>query len=435
MRSFFRKILEWKLKKLAQIIIWKYRPGIVGVTGNVGKTSTKLAIATVLSLARHVRHSADSHNNQVGLPLTVIGEWSPEDLALVSKNRPPGGNIVLKIMFWLRVFFRALRMIIFRADYPEILVLEYGADRPGDIKYLLTVARPNISVITAVGDIPVHVEYFSGPDEVAKEKGRLIESLDSSGHALLNADDLSVMGLQDRTRAELLTYGFGKDADFRISNFEIKIKNDLPAGINFRLSSGGAKVSFRLPQCFGKAQAYAAAAAAAVGNIFGIPLEKSAEILSSYHTADGRMNLLRGLKGSLILNDAYNASPLSMKAALDSLEHIPAKRKIGILGDMLELGRYTLEAHEALGEAVVGVLDVLITVGPRAKFIAAAAQKKGFKKIKSYEYAEDALRDIPEMVKKGDLILVKGSHAVGLDQVVEVLEVPEGFAVESEAEV
>src|SRR3989338_2518494 len=212
MREFLVRLLQRVLKKLAQFTIWRYRPGIVGVTGNVGKTSTKLAIAAVLSAERKVRWSRGNLNNELGLPLTILGNWGPDELHMVSREQPAGSRRLGKIIFWTSVIAKSLHRLILpkRADYPEILVLEYGADRPGDIKYLLNLARPNVSVITAIGDLPVHVEFFNGPQELAREKARLIECLPSAGFAILNFDDPTVMALKDRTRGHGMTFGFNR---------------------------------------------------------------------------------------------------------------------------------------------------------------------------------------------------------------------------------
>ena len=441
MKNFLIKYLRWKLKKLAQLMIWRYRPGIVGITGSVGKTSTKLAIKAVLAKERRVRASNLSFNDALGLPLTILGDW--EDAKLFSREYKPGENRLRKIIFLIRVMVVSIFHLIVRYDYPEILILEYGADRPGDLKYLLSIARPNISVITAVGDIPVHVEFFSGPEEVAREKARLIEYLPTAGFAVLNYDDETVMGLKERTRAHIMTFGFMKGAEVQITRFENKSEEGRsaasplrprseagearlgrPLGISFKLEYGGAFVPVRLDGVFGKTQAYAAAAAAAVGLIFGTNLVKISEALKNYKPAGSRMELLPGIKHTYIIDDSYNASPLSMHAALDTLKGLPGKRRVAVLGDMLEIGKYTLEAHERVGRLAGKFVDVLATVGPRAKFIAESAQEAGLRrsKIFSYDTADEALKPVQDLIRKGDLILVKGSHAMELDKVVEEIK-------------
>ncbi|MEK7608349.1 MAG: UDP-N-acetylmuramoyl-tripeptide--D-alanyl-D-alanine ligase [Patescibacteria group bacterium] len=406
MKDFFIRALKWKLKKLAQWTIVRYRPGIVGITGSVGKTSTKRAVAAVLGSEREVRASGGNFSNELGLPLTILGSW----------DRVGG------IFFWVRVFLATIFRLIVKSHYPEILVLEYGVDRPGDMKYLLEIARPNVSVITAVGEVPVHVEFFNGPEEVAREKGRIIECLPTAGYAILNADDKVAAGLRPRTRAQIMTYGTGKDAAVRVSNIENKSENGLPIGVSFKIEYGGSFVPVRLDGVFGKAQGYAAGAATCVGLIFGLNLVKISEALNAHYLpAPHRMELVPGVKYTHIIDDSYNASPLSMRAALETVKEIPAKRKIGVLGDMLEIGRYAMEEHEKIGALAASVLDQLVCVGPRAKFIAEGARKAGFprKNIQMFDVVEDARSPVQSLIKKGDLILVKASREIHLDEVIE----------------
>ncbi len=422
MKKFFVSILRWKLKKLAQLTILRYRPGIVGVTGSVGKTSTKLAVAAVLGPSRRTRFSRGNLNSELGLPIAIIGDFADEEIKIVSHDTPYGEKRFRKAFFWMKVIFTGVTNLIRKKrDYPEILVLEYGADKPGDLKQLLEIARPNISIITAIGDIPVHVEFFSGPEEVAREKARLIEQLPSAGFAVLNYDDDTVLDLKDRTRAHVFTYGFQKGTELRLANFENRVENGKPAGVSFRMEYGGSSVPVRIDGAFGKAQAYAAGAAAAVGLIFGINLIKIAEALRAYWPAPGRMELVPGAKGTSIINSTYNASPLSTHAALDTLRDLPGKRKIAVLGDMRELGEYSIEAHERVGRMASQAANVLITVGVAGKIIAEAAKKHGMarRNIQSFDTADEAIDAVQNTLKKGDLVLVKGSHSMELDKIVD----------------
>lgn len=418
-------LLRRILRDLARLTIWRYRPGIIGVTGTVGKTSTKLAIKAVLEKGRRVRASAGNLNNDLGLPLAILGDWPEGELKLISRAQPAGTARGRKAVFWLRVIFGSLWRIAFKSKaYPEIIVLEYGADRPGDIKNLLKIVRPNVSIITAIGEVPVHVEFYSGPDDVAREKGRLIEYLPAAGTAILNYDDEAVMNLEQRTRARVVTFGFNKGAEVKVSRLENRMEGDRPVGISFKLEYKGTFVPVRLNYAFGRSHAYAAAAAAAIGLTFGMNLVAISEALANYTPADSRMHLLPGVKQTFIIDDSYNASPLSMHAAIDALRGLPAKRRVAVLGDMLEIGKYTIEAHEAVGKLAAESANILVTVGPRAKFIAEAARAAGMKKsaIYSFETADEARKPIQELIKQGDLILIKASHAIGLDKIVEEIK-------------
>ncbi len=400
--------LQRTLRLLAILTIKKYRPGVIAVTGSVGKTSTKRAIYAVLQRHRHVRMSSKNFNNEIGMPLTILGDWQK----------------ISGKFFWAKVIFMSVLRLILPLRYPELLVLEYAADKPGDIRYLLDIARPQIGVITAIGDIPVHVEFYSGPEAVAREKSKVVEALSSIGFAVLNNDDEAVYKMKERTRAHIMTYGFGEHSHLRISNFETRMEGDEPAGIAFKLNYGGSFVPVRLDGCFGKAQAYAAAAAACVGIAFGLNLVKIAEALLDYDSPPSRGKILKGIKHTYILDDTYNAAPLSMEAAIDTANDLKAKRKIAVLGDMLEIGQYTPEAHESIGKLIPKRFNILVTVGSRAKFIAEGAVQAGMakKNIYSFDTADEAKLEVQKLMKKGDLVLVKASRGIQLDKVVEEIK-------------
>ena len=418
--SFLRAVLV----PIARFTVARYHPRIIGVTGSVGKTSTKQALLAVLAKSHRVRAASGNLNNELGLSLAVLGDWSPEELRLVSRDQPAHTARFRKAMFWLKAVCVGVGHLIVRdGRYPEILILEYGADRPGDILRLMRVARPDVAVVTAVGDVPAHVEFYSGPKAVAREKGRLIERLSSSNTAVLNHDDELVDALRDRTRGRVMTYGFNDGADLRIARLEYHAVEGIPAGISFKLEYEGSSVPVRLEGVFGRAAAYAAAAASCVGLIFGMNLVTISEAFADYLPPPSRMELLPGMKHTLLIDDTYNASPLSMRAALDTLKELPAERKIAVLGDMLEIGKYAIEAHESIGDEVSRAADVLVTVGERAKFIASTARDAGMPKenIFSFDTAEEAVAPLERMMRKGDLVLLKGSHAMNLGEVVRAI--------------
>jgi UDP-N-acetylmuramoyl-tripeptide--D-alanyl-D-alanine ligase len=417
-----RALIQNILKRLAQLLVLRYRPAIVGVTGSVGKTSTKLAIAAVLSAERDVRASKGNFNSDIGVALAIIGDWRKEDLRLLSRDMPSGAEKLRKTFFILKVIgVGLLKLLPWKQEYPEVLVIEYGIDRPGDMNKLLEIARPNISVLTAIGDTPAHVEFFKGPDDVAREKARLIEALPSTGYAILNGDDSRVMDMRARTRAQLMTFGFVKTASVQVTSFENRSDNGVPVGAVFKLEQAGSFVPVRLAGAFGASNAYSSAAAACVGLIFGMNLVSISEALESYYRpAPHRMELLPGVKNSWIIDDSYNAGPLSMRSALETLKELPAGRKIAILGDMLEIGEYALDEHEKIGRLVAKIADILVVVGPHGKFIAEGTEKAGFdrKNILEFENEKDARAPIQELIRQGDLVLVKASHAIRLDRVV-----------------
>ncbi len=415
MRNFILNELRLLLRYLSRAIIKKYRPFVVGVTGSVGKTSTKLAIASVLKSKFRVRTPGGNLNNELGLPLAIIGNY----------------KTAYGWFFWIGVILKALLWLAIRLPYPEVLVLEYGADRPGDIGYLLGIVKPDIAVVTAVGSTPVHIEFYDSVEGVVAEKSRLIRSLGVNGVAVLNIDDSQVADMREKSKGKVATFGFNEGARVRIIGFENKNENGAPIGIVFKLEQGGGFVPVRMDGVLGKSHAYAASAAAAVGLVKGINLAQISEALASYSGERGRTRILPGIKNSFIIDDTYNASPSSTKVALDIMREIPVtngRRKIVVLGDMAELGKYTIEAHDAIGGVVSETADVLITVGEKAKFIAEGAEGRGMAKenIFSCYDSEEAGKKAQEMLKEGDLVLVKGSQSARMERVVlEIMAEPD----------
>ncbi len=430
MKEKIRHLLFYSLKMLSKAMLWKYRPGIIGVTGSVGKTSTKQAILAVFGNDRRVRASYGNFNTSMGHPLTILGDWKSSELDLFGLQNKSGENLVRKLLFLFKVFSVSIYRLIFRHAYPELLILEYGVDKPGDMRELLQVVKPNIAIITAIGEVPAHVEFFAGPEAVAREKSRLIEFLPAAGFAILNSDDMTVANVKERTRAKIINYGFNQLATVRITNFEHKTTPNGIIGINFKIEYGGSYVPIRLDNCIGKGHAYATCAAACVGLIFGLNLVKIAENFKNYKALSGRSMIRTGIKNTVIIDDSYNASPMSMHAGLDTLKSLKAKRKIAVLGDMLEIGEYTIEEHQSLGALVAKSADLLVTVGPRAKFIAEGARKAKMvgRNIKSFDTVDEAKIAVQNLLKKDDVILIKGSHGMELDKIVEEIKLPEQVA-------
>jgi len=404
MREKIIKLLRWLLKVLAKLTIKKYKPGVIGITGTVGKTSTKEMIFSVLKSERKVRSSSKSFNNEIGLPLAILGDWETTG----------------RFFFWFKVFLYSIRQLLIKnKTYPDLLVLEYGIDRPGDMSYLLEIVKPSIGVFTAMSDIPSHVEFFSGPEAVFREKSKLIVHLPATGFAVLNADNDLILSLRSQIKTHAVTFGFSENADVRITNFENKLDSKF-VGLSFKLNYGGSVVPIRIEGVFGKGIAYSAACSAAVGLIFGINLIKIAEALALYKPPPGRMRFIKGIKESVIIDDTYNASPIAMKEALDVLASLKAKRKIAVLGDMLEIGKYTFEAHESIGRLAAKIVNFLFTVGIRGKIIAEAAAQAGLKSERIFHF--ETINELGEVLKgklqKNDLVLIKASQAVRLEKVV-----------------
>lgn len=415
MRDKLRNLLQSILRFFAIKILNKYNPEVIAITGSVGKTTTKEAIYTVLASTFNVRTNQKNYNNEIGIPLTIIGSDS-------------GGGSIVK---WFLVFFKAINLLIFKnKNYPNILVLEMGADHPGDIKYLTSLVPVRIGVVTAVA--PVHLEFFETIDQIAKEKSNLIKSLPKNGYAILNMDDGLVYAMADKTSAQVMTYGINSPADIRA--IEVGISHEINykdistiQGISFKLQYKGSTVPILLPKVLGQHLAYSALAAITVGLIYELNLHIMIDALKKFEPPKGRMHIIPGIKNTLIIDDTYNASPLSVMKALDQLGQIninKKNKKFAALGDMLELGSYSETGHRQVGEAVfLNKIDYLITVGERSRDIIKSAVEKGMKEDNCFIFANavDAGIFIQEKIKEGDLILVKGSQGMRMEKIVKEL--------------
>ncbi|MBU3925964.1 UDP-N-acetylmuramoyl-tripeptide--D-alanyl-D-alanine ligase, partial [Patescibacteria group bacterium] len=385
------------------------KPKIIAVTGTVGKTSSKDAIYTILSPDFHVRKSEKSYNSELGVPLTIIG-------AKTAWNN---------FFEWFLILFKGFKLLIAKYDYPKWLVLEMGVDRPKDMKRLVSYVKPEIAVITTLGEVPVHVEYFKNPEEVAKEKSRLAQAIKKEGHVILNADDNLSLSIREKVKAKILTFGFSDEADLTASNYHIvykkEVDQDIPEGITFKVDYKGNIIPVRLFNIFGKQAVYTALSSMAVATAMGMNLVETAEALSRYKPPAGRLRLLEGIKNTFILDDSYNSSPIAVQAALEVLAEIPAKRKIVVLGDMLELGKFTIDEHKKIGKSLKKLANYIFTVGPRAKFIAEEARQNGFKENYIFEFstADEAKMEVQKKIKEGDLILIKGSQSMKMEKITE----------------
>ncbi len=405
-------MLTWE----ARVVLKKFKPKIVAVTGSVGKTATKDAIFAVLAKSLHVRKSEKSYNSEIGLPLTILGlqnAWgSPWQ--------------------WVQNVFDGLLLIIFGKGYPEWLVLEVGADRPGDIRSLVAWLPVDVAVITRLPETPVHVEFFSSPEAVVQEKAALIECIKPGGTLVLFADDQRTRALERHEPfpdARVVLFGFADDADVRASGFTIARaqgagrKKGPPVGLQATITIAEQSLPLEIVGAVGTHAALPCIAAAAVGHTLGLPVQTIVEGLAGYQPPPGRMRLLPGLKGSVLIDDTYNSSPAATEAGLRTLAELKPKRAIAALGDMMELGRYSVEAHRRAGAQAAKAADLLVTVGFRARDIAQGALDNGLKdeRIYQYEDARKAGADLKNWVGEGDVVLVKGSQSMRMERVVEEL--------------
>ena len=272
----------------------------------------------------------------------------------------------------------------------------------------------------------------------SEEDFKISKALSPDGLAVLNVDDEIMMSLAGKIKGRIMTYGFSETAMVRASNEKIIYEEwsggqKMPMGVTFKVDYDGGSYPVRLQKLLGRHQIYPVLAALAFGLAQGLNMVNMIELLRLHEGPPGRLRLIAGQKRSLILDDTYNSSPVALTAALETLDQVEAAgRKIAVIGDMLELGTYTIEAHKEAGRQAAAVCDLVITVGLRAKFVAEGAKEKKFNARNIYQYHDykTAGAGLARLLKEGDLVLIKGSQSVRLEKVVaEVMLEPEKKAV------
>lgn len=396
------QILEKILRLMAKAVLFKYKPKVIGITGSVGKTSSKEAIAAVLSAKFQVRKNEKNYNNEIGIPLTIIGVET-------------GGRSLAK---WVGIFYEWLKLLFLNNGYPEVLILEMGVDRPGDMKYLLSFVKPDFGVVTNISSS--HIEFFKTLENIAKEKGGLVEELNQQGFAILNADDDLVKKMSKRTNGQILTFGFDEAAIVNASNSTYYYNEGIPEGISFKLSYNGNTIPVRLNGILAKHQINAALTGVAAGVALKMNLVEIAEALKNFKSAHGRLNLITGINKSNLIDDSYNASPTSTIAAIKVLEDLEGAKKIAILGDMLELGNETEAGHRAVAKQLMeSGIDQVLLLGKRMAFAFDELKKTGFTddKVMYFDSHEQLITKAKELIFQGDIVLIKGSQGMRMEKI------------------
>ncbi len=364
------------LQDIARFWRRKLELRVIGITGSVGKSTTKEVIAEVLDQRYRTLKSPGNRNNEIGLPLTI-----------------------LKLG---RGYERA--------------VLEMGFYIPGEIAFLCDIALPEIGVVTNIGT--VHAERAGSQEEIFQGKSELVKALPAGGVAILNRDDPLVVKMAGMTKARVFFYGLDPASDLWADEVEgLGLE-----GIRFRFHYQKEILHVRVPM-IGQHSVHTALRAAAVGLTDGLTWQEILDGLRQGH-AQLRLTAIRSESGALLLDDTYNASPESMLAALNLLAELGGHR-VAVLGDMLELGQYEKQGHELVGVRAAAVADALVTVGMRAHLIAKAARRAGLgsRRITEFEDQEQAISHLRKSLAKDDVVLVKGSHGIHMDRIVTALEV------------
>ena len=366
------------LQKIARYWRRKLDLRVIGITGSVGKSTTKEMATEVLSTRYRTLKSPGNLNNEIGLPLTVLRLSSGHQRA----------------------------------------VLEMGFYIPGEIAFLCDIALPQVGVVTNVGT--VHAERAGSQEAIARGKAELVQALPPApeGVAILNFDDPWVRRMEEKTKARVFFYGLSREAHLWADN----VVGLGLEGIRFRLHYAGETLHVKIP-LIGRHSVHTALRAAAVGLTEGMNWQEILEGLNQGHT-QLRLAAVRSETGALLLDDTYNASPESMLAALNLLDELDG-RKVAVLGDMLELGPYERGGHEMVGLRAAQVANILLTLGERAHIFAEAARRAGMKKSSILEFNEyDPLVEwLKTNLTKDDVVLIKGSHGLRMDRITSLLEV------------
>jgi UDP-N-acetylmuramoyl-tripeptide--D-alanyl-D-alanine ligase len=406
-----KKVVQYILKILAKLILAKYRPQVVGITGSIGKTSAKEAIGIVLASKFRIRSSFKNYNNEFGLPLTIIGAKS-QGRSLIG---------------WLAVIIEALKLLIVTdKNYPQILILEMGVDKPGDMDYLNSITSLNVAVLTMIG--LSHLENFGNQAKLAVEKKKIFDKLDKSGWAILNLDGERVPELVKDLQYKIVTYGLTEGADVRATNLLFKFQEDDAEddllGISFKISYKDAYIPVLLPRAISQTAVSAALAGFAVGLAYDLNPLDMAMALGDFTPPPGRMNLLAGKSGSIIIDDTYNSAPQSATAALEILDQMNLKRgqrKWIVLADMLELGEASEAAHLAVGRRVAQIKKAqLLTLGQEALYIGIGAReaKMAEEAMQHFNNHQEIIDFLSERLSPGDIVLVKGSQGLRMEKIV-----------------
>lgn len=339
---------------------------VVAITGSAGKTTTKEYVRLVLRKKYKVHCNPGNLNNHIGVPLTLLG--TDQD--------------------------------------SEYLVSEIGANHVGEVEFLAGILRPDVGVITNIGD--AHIGLFGSRESIAQAKAELLLSIESEGYAVLPQDDDYFDVLQDAALCRVVTFGYGDTSDFRVSAVE-----DEGDRIDFQINDQMLAI-----HSVGQYNVLNAAAAFAVGDVCGVETGRSREALAEAEALGGRARLYR-LGEIVLIDDSYNANPTSMRVSLESLTRVSAKRFVAILGDMAELGSYSDGEHEKLGRFIAGSpIEVVYYLGESGSHVAAGVGSQPNSKLFLFESIEELCDAVEQGLRAGDAVLVKASRSVLLDKVV-----------------
>ncbi len=410
--DYLKKLAKKLFQYQARVVLKKYKPKVIAISGSVGKTLTKEAIYLLMSKRFHVRKTEKSFTTELGIPLAIIG----------------CRNVSNSIFQWAENLITGLGLIVFKSNYPEWLILEVDTDKPGDLRSLYQYLPVDILVMTAVGEVPSHIEAFYEMANFLYEKKHIVESLNRDGLIIYNADDLMATRIVERGYVRKVPVGNTEDCLVKCSEWKIMYgsgKNQtVPTGMSFGITYDSQEYPFKIFQTIGVQNEYACALAFAVGIELGLSPKDVVGSLSKFTSLPGRMNIIAGKNDSILIDDSYNAAPIGMQDAILSFTSIASSgKKIAVIGDMLELGRYSAEEHKKIAPLLNYSVSYVLTVGIRARRVAQELLSLGFDEshVMSFDDSEEAGIELSKLLEPGDVVLVKGSQAMRMERVVEIV--------------
>jgi len=386
MKKIFLKIIEKELAYFARLIYLKFRPFIIGITGSSGKTTVRYMIYNLIAASgKSVKSAQENLNTETGLPLSILG-----------LSRAPQNAIE-----WVWVFIKIPFVYLFTFKYPETLILEYAADKPGDIGRLVDIASPDIAVITNFG--VAHIEAFKTIDRIIEEKWKLAQ--EASQIIICPKQVLDKVSQKKQVRAKILSTGERNTA--KAENIKYNTK-----GTSFDLYLLGKKFSadfsFWGDHNISNIEIASLAAASIIGDS-----KKIAEAILNLEPQTGRGRRFMASKDILVIDESYNANPLSLAAALNNLKQVKFGRKVAIIGEMKEIEPIARVSHEKIANLAKQTADVVIGVGDKFEGLGLDIW---------YPNVEELAYKLDDLLKSGDVVLVKGSHSVKLDKIIKKLE-------------
>jgi UDP-N-acetylmuramoyl-tripeptide--D-alanyl-D-alanine ligase len=412
MKNLIYQILKYASKQLLK----RYNPTIIGVIGNVGKTSMRANMVSFLSQFSPVGTNIDNYNTPIGITLSLLDEVSP------GKN----------IFSWIRIIMKALSRAWFGyAQFAPIWVLEIGIDTPGDMdEFVENFLEFDVVVFGFIGKNPVHLAQFQNRKELVNEDAKILRGLKSDGVLIIDGDDEVLKSIW-RKRENVITFGFG-DVDIKASDFKVAIDvvntkeqwsqyySSLVPKASFKVEYRGSSIPFQVDYILGKHQVNAVLPSIALGIVDGINLIDISQQIKKVNPVKGRLRCLEGIKDTLLIDDTYNAAPAAVALALDSLDRlkVPGARKVAILGAMRELGPDSQQIHQDIGQLAAKTTDVCIGVGEDSKDILLAFHKHNPKGLYHwFADSEEAALHIVDFITSDDIILVKGSQFSRMERV------------------